>query len=818
MELSLISGQVHLSIPALDNTIVCESSVPGACDPRKALKPFLKCPRGTLHGEHCVVPTVGILTCDEGSVLKDFQCEYIETIPAEPSCPVGTRDIGGLCQSTKIKGIMERCKAGELENNQCVVYIPESHHKITGCPIGYTEARGSCWKSVEMDCTPRADAGMVEASVHAETCLRHRFNDSNNNNTLPDAEIGVNQRLRYLSILNDAYSITFADGIGMINNCKIGSNQTYQINFNEVSTGLGDIAALLSTVSERLSYNISNNIFSTYFQKNKFSLALKELIGVYCDLRNKVMQNSISKEPFDTSTLGLINNYSIDYSVTSEQNWTNAIEKSKLGSGAYGQVYLCEHVLDDIVLGYYAIKKIPVGNDKKMLAKMLKEVKMRESLNHHNIVSYKHSWLEFHKGTALPPVYVPWLFVLMEYCAGGSLEELITLVYIQNESILSENQVWVLFFDIIFGLQHLHHHYIVHRDLKPSNILLKLQSEVHTDNVEIPQVYACLADFGTADYVSSSRTGDGYTGTKEDICIIGVAGQVGTAVASALALRNYPGKIFGVDIKEELAMGRLLDIDDATGINNLPYNHISYTTFDKVKNCDIIIISSGVPQKPGQTRTELIDINLKIMKSICKSIKPLKPTTKVIVISNPVDILTYFLQKEIGLPHNQVFGSGTFLDTSRLKKQLNYSYNIPLDKVNIYVIGEHGDDQFVVWSNATENGKSIIEKYKITRDNQLKIEEITRKRAYDIINFVGATCFGIGAHISEIIFQMQSNANYILPLSHYHEKLDLYMSTPCEFNNDGIGKTLDLSLNDEEKQKFDECVEKLKKIIKEHNK
>lgn len=193
--LALVSGQVYSSIPALDNTIVCESSVPGACDPRKALKPFLRCPKGTLHGEHCVVPTVGILTCDEGSVLKDFQCESIETIPAEPSCPVGTRDIGGLCQSTKIKGIMERCKAGELENNQCVVYIPESHHKITGCPLGYTEARGSCWKSVEMDCTPREDAGMVEASVHAETCLRHRFNDNNNNNTLPDAEIGVNQRV-----------------------------------------------------------------------------------------------------------------------------------------------------------------------------------------------------------------------------------------------------------------------------------------------------------------------------------------------------------------------------------------------------------------------------------------------------------------------------------------------------------------------------------------------------------------------------------------------------------------------------------------------
>ncbi|EZG61147.1 putative protein kinase [Gregarina niphandrodes] len=189
------------------------------------------------------------------------------------------------------------------------------------------------------------------------------------------------------------------------------------------------------------------------------------------------------------------------------------VETRKLGSGAYGQVYLCQHKLDDLTLGAYAVKKIPVGDSRQWLHKVIREVKMREGLNHHNIVSYKHSWLELVKGQAINAPEVPWLFVLMEYCNGGDLEELIEAI----GDGLTDEMVWVLFLDVLCGLQHLHHTGVIHRDLKPSNIMLKTED---ADGLEYygtcHTCHALLADFGTAEYVKTgSRSGLGFTGTVE---------------------------------------------------------------------------------------------------------------------------------------------------------------------------------------------------------------------------------------------------------------------------------------------------------------
>ncbi|PFH38402.1 Wee kinase [Besnoitia besnoiti] len=192
------------------------------------------------------------------------------------------------------------------------------------------------------------------------------------------------------------------------------------------------------------------------------------------------------------------------------------VEKRKLGSGSYGQVYLCTHILDQLTLGEYAVKKLPVGDDKNWLAKMLQEVKIREKLHHPNIVDYKHSWLEMHRSNPMCP-WVPWLFILMEYCNGDSLENLIWDQGVDNppSRYLTDDQIWKLFFDILFGLQHLHHSAILYRDMKPPNVLLQHSVERMTGKL---QCRAQLSDFGTAELLGERMVRNdrnGYTGTIE---------------------------------------------------------------------------------------------------------------------------------------------------------------------------------------------------------------------------------------------------------------------------------------------------------------
>eukprot|EP00917_Polyrhabdina_sp_WS-2016_P029610 GHVP01063147.1.p1 GENE.GHVP01063147.1~~GHVP01063147.1.p1 ORF type:complete len:545 (+),score=59.89 GHVP01063147.1:49-1635(+) len=183
-------------------------------------------------------------------------------------------------------------------------------------------------------------------------------------------------------------------------------------------------------------------------------------------------------------------------------------EIEKLGSGSYGHVYLCEHKLDDLSLGEYAVKKTPVGDNKTWLKKVLREVRLRERLRHPNVVDYKHAWMEIYSSGPLCPS-VPWLFILMEYCNGGPLEDIIENHELEIESI------WVILKDLLWGLQELHHHGILHRDLKPSNVLLNVGKTSQGD----PSCRCLLADFGESELLSELRkpgaTMGGHTGTIE---------------------------------------------------------------------------------------------------------------------------------------------------------------------------------------------------------------------------------------------------------------------------------------------------------------
>eukprot|EP00928_Gymnodinium_smaydae_P034216 TRINITY_DN24305_c0_g1_i2.p1 TRINITY_DN24305_c0_g1~~TRINITY_DN24305_c0_g1_i2.p1 ORF type:complete len:730 (-),score=154.31 TRINITY_DN24305_c0_g1_i2:48-2237(-) len=203
-------------------------------------------------------------------------------------------------------------------------------------------------------------------------------------------------------------------------------------------------------------------------------------------------------------------------------------ETRPLGSGSFGSVFLCQHVLDDLELGDYAVKKVPVGDNKAWLRDMIREVKTFERLHHPNVVEYKHSWLELSRSSSFCPL-VPFLFILIQYCNGGSLDELLWHDGdpARARSPLTAAQVWQLLLDILLGLQHLHRQGILHRDLKPTNILLQYpagqpSSSDPTGRGDVTP-RALLSDFGTAVPLGGSRaewpsTGvasRGYTGTVE---------------------------------------------------------------------------------------------------------------------------------------------------------------------------------------------------------------------------------------------------------------------------------------------------------------
>ena len=303
---------------------------------------------------------------------------------------------------------------------------------------------------------------------------------------------------------------------------------------------------------------------------------------------------------------------------------------------------------------------------------------------------------------------------------------------------------------------------------------------------------------------------------KGKVALIGT-GFVGMSMAYSMLNRGGISELVLIDIDKEKTEGEEMDLSH--GLPFAPQKMvIKAGDYDDCKDAEVAVITAGAAQKPGQTRLELAEVNTKIIKSITKSIMASGFNGIIIVATNPVDLMTYVVAKVFGLPKNQIIGSGTVLDTARLRYLIADYLNISSKNVHAYIMGEHGDSSFVPWEHAYVGCKKI---YNVMQDNSHPMDDLDKihkdvvNAAYEIINKKKATYYGIGMALNKIVRAVLDNENCILTVSTYLQNKygqdDIYIGVPAIINSKGIREIVDLDLNEEEQSKLNESC----KLIKE---
>ena len=295
-------------------------------------------------------------------------------------------------------------------------------------------------------------------------------------------------------------------------------------------------------------------------------------------------------------------------------------------------------------------------------------------------------------------------------------------------------------------------------------------------------------------------------------------GAVGTAYAYSLVNQGFITDLVLIDANKEKAEGEARDL--VHGMAFAPSNmKVSSGDYSECKDADLVVITAGANQRPGETRLQLVEKNTQIMKSIVKEVLANGFDGIFLIATNPVDILTYVVQKESGFPSNKVIGSGTTLDTARFKVLLGEYLGIDSRNVHAIIIGEHGDSELPVFSQAsigTENLEKVLKRRNNPKDKE-NLEQIfinVRDAAYEIINRKGVTNFGIGMCLTRITKAILNDENSILPVSCLLEgqygQNDIYMSVPAVVNRTGIKEVIELDLDEKEEQLFKKSAEVLK--------
>ena len=286
-------------------------------------------------------------------------------------------------------------------------------------------------------------------------------------------------------------------------------------------------------------------------------------------------------------------------------------------------------------------------------------------------------------------------------------------------------------------------------------------------------------------------------------------GFVGSSTAFAMMQTGVFSELVLIDVNRDKAEGEAMDLS-----HGLPFTRpmkIHAGDYPDLKDCALIVITAGANQKPDETRLDLVHKNVAIFKAIIPEIVRYNREAILLVVSNPVDILTYAAQKLSGLPKNQVIGSGTVLDTARLKYLLGEHLGIDSRSVHAFIIGEHGDSELAVWSGAHVSGVDLDHFCELCghtrhRENMERIYQDVRDSAYEIIEKKGATYYGIAAAVARIAQCIVRDEHSVLPVSTNLHGLygvkDLCMSVPAVVGRHGAEKVLEIELSAEEREEF----------------
>ena len=294
------------------------------------------------------------------------------------------------------------------------------------------------------------------------------------------------------------------------------------------------------------------------------------------------------------------------------------------------------------------------------------------------------------------------------------------------------------------------------------------------------------------------------------VVIIG-CGNVGMAYAYALLnQRTYVNELILIDLNKERTIGEVMDLNHCLAFAPSKID-IKAGDYSDCKDARIVVIAAGANQEVGETRMDLINKNSIIFKNIVTEVMASGFNGIFLIATNPLDVMTYITYKYSGLPSNQVLGSGTSLDTARLRYLVGERIDVNPKNVHAYVMGEHGDSEFVPWSNATVGSQKI---YDFLSESELNdICSQVRNAAYEIIERKGNTSYGIGVCLVRITNAILGDENIIISVSAYDKENNIYISTPAIINKNGVKEKMYIDFNNDELQLMQHSVDVIKNAI-----
>ena len=305
------------------------------------------------------------------------------------------------------------------------------------------------------------------------------------------------------------------------------------------------------------------------------------------------------------------------------------------------------------------------------------------------------------------------------------------------------------------------------------------------------------------------------------ISLIG-AGQIGGTLAHLIGTKEVADEVVLFDVASGIAKGKALDIAQSSSVDGFNVKFSGTDNYDDIKGSDVIIITAGVPRKPGMTRDDLLGINLKIIKQVAEGIKNTSPNAFVICITNPLDVIVMALQKYSGLPKNKVVGMAGILDSSRFIYFLSQELKVPVQSIKSFVLGGHGDSMVAMLGSTEVEGKKINDLINEGKISQKKLDEIvdrTKKGGAEIVKYLekGSAFYAPAASGVEMAESYLKDLKKQLPCAVYlngeYGAKDIYAGVPVIVGKNGVEKVIEIELSENEKKDFDNSIKSVQELF-----